>query len=174
MRAREQEGLFLEWLGDHKRLMLKVVRAYAASLEDQNDLFQEVLLQVWRSIPGFAAKSKVSTWIYKVSLNTALAWKRSEIKHRSRRGHVMMLDEFPDLREGAAESTQHRETVERLYEEIRRLPGLDGPLALLYLDGLSYREMAEILGISESNVGVKLNRIKKQLRKTLKGQTDGA
>jgi RNA polymerase sigma-70 factor (ECF subfamily) len=171
--ASEQERLFKQWLGEHKGLMFKVVRAYAASPQDQDDLFQEILLQVWSSIPAFRGNAMVSTWIYRVALNTAFAWKRGEKKHRRRHQPLMAANQTPDLEEDRPNAQRNRELLDFLYAEIRRLPKVESSLVLLYLDGLSYREMADVLGISETNVGVKLNRIKKRLAESLKGAADG-
>ncbi len=173
MLASERDRLFKQWLGEHKGLMFKVVRAYAASPEDQDDLFQEILLQVWSSIPAFQGKAKVSTWIYKVALNTAFAWKRGEKKHRRRHQPLIATNEKLGLDEERSDAQRNREILNALYAEIRKLPKVESSLMLLYLDGLSYREMADVLGISEANVGVKLNRTRKRLAESLKGAADG-
>jgi RNA polymerase sigma-70 factor (ECF subfamily) len=170
MLASEQEGLFKQWLDGHKGLMFKVVRAFAATPEDQDDLFQEILMQLWLSMPSFRGEAKASTWIYRVAVNTALAWNRDERKRRRR--HTVLVREH-DARVPRQDGSETQEMVDWLYGEIRKLPRMDGLLVLLYLDGLSYREMAEILGISEGNVGVKLNRIKKRLAKAMKGTGHG-
>jgi RNA polymerase sigma-70 factor (ECF subfamily) len=171
--ASERDRLFKQWLGEHKGLMFKVVRAYAASPEDQDDLFQEILLQVWSSIPAFQGKAKISTWIYRVALNTAFVWKRGEKKHRRRHQLLIAANQEPNLDEDRADAQRKREILDSLYAEIRKLPKVECSLVLLYLDGLSYREMADVLGISETNVGVKLNRIKKRLAESLKGGAGG-
>lgn len=172
MLASEHDRLFKRWLGEHKGLMFKVVRAYAASPEDQDDLFQEILLQVWSSIPAFRGHAKVSTWVYRVALNTAFAWKRADKKHR-RRQPLIAANETRDLSSERPDAQRNREILNALYAEIRKLPKVESSLVLLYLDGLSYREMADVLGISETNVGVKLNRTKKRLAESLKGAADG-
>jgi RNA polymerase sigma-70 factor (ECF subfamily) len=165
--------LFKRWLAEHKGLMFKVVRAYAASPEDQDDLFQEILLQVWSSIPAFRGNAKVSTWVYRVALNTAFAWKRGEKKHRRRYQPLIAANQKPSPDEDRPDAQRNREILKSLYGEIRRLPKVECSLVLLYLDGLSYREIGNVLGISETNVGVKLNRIKKRLVESLKGTLDG-
>ena len=169
----QQERLFRQWLGEHKGLMFKVVRAYAATPEDQDDLFQEILLQLWSSIPAFQGKAKVSTWIYRVALNTAFAWKRGEKKHWRRHQALIAANQEPGPAKDQPDAQRNREILHSLYVEIRKLPKVESSLVLLYLDGLSYREMADVLGISESNVGVKLNRTKKRLAQSLKGAADG-
>jgi RNA polymerase sigma-70 factor (ECF subfamily) len=161
------ETIFKRWLGEHQGLIFKVVRAYADMLEDQDDLFQEILLQLWFSIPNFQGKAKVSTWIYRVALNTALVWNRNEKRRRKYSATMTVFNPQQNNNSGQSE-----EIIGRLYEVIRKLPKIDASMVLMYLDGLAYSEMAEILGISESNVGVKLNRAKKQLALLLEGLID--
>jgi RNA polymerase sigma-70 factor (ECF subfamily) len=160
------ETIFKQWLNEHLGLILRVVRAYSAIAEDQDDLFQEILLQIWLSIPRFGERAKVSTWVYRVALNTALVWTRGK---KRRREHTSRLTMLPAARSSTG---QPGEIIERLYEAIRKLPKVDASVVLMHLDGLPYSEMAEILGISESNVGVKLNRAKKQLALILNGFID--
>jgi RNA polymerase sigma-70 factor (ECF subfamily) len=151
---------------------LKVVRGCAAAPQDQDDLFQDVLLQIWSSIPAFRGEAKETTWIYRVAFNTALAWRR--VERRRRQGHETFLkfDVSPQMQASHVDLLPEQEIVEQLYAAIRRLPKVDASLALMHLDGLSYSEMAEVLGISENYIGVKLNRIRKQLAEQLKGVSD--
>jgi RNA polymerase sigma-70 factor (ECF subfamily) len=172
MTAQEQETIFRRWLAAHLGLILKVVRGCAAAPQDQDDLFQDVCLQVWQSIPAFRGEARETTWIYRVAFNTALAWRRGE--RRRREGHETFLkfDVSPQTQPSHAEALPEQEIVERLYAAIRQLTKVDASLALMHLDGLSYSEMAEVLGISENYIGVKLNRIRKQLAEQLKGVSD--
>ena len=168
MDVSEREFIFRRWLAEHAGLMWKVVRAFAAGAEDQEDLLQEIALQLWMSLPAFRGEAKESTWIYRVAFNTALVWKRDEKRRQAKH------EKFFELNVGPGLSPEHtaaapEELVQQLYAAIRQLPKLDASLALMHLDGLSYREMSEVLGISESHVGVKLNRIRKQLGGMLKG-----
>jgi RNA polymerase sigma-70 factor (ECF subfamily) len=171
MTGQEREAIFRRWLEAHLGLMLKVVRGCAAP-QDQDDLFQDVLLQVWLSIPAFRGEAKETTWIYRVAFNTALAWRRGE--RRRREGHERFaLMEMPAQEQPShVDSLVDQEIVARLYTAIRSLPKVDASLALMHLDGVSYHEMAEVLGVSENYVGVKLNRIRKQLAEQLKGAND--
>jgi RNA polymerase sigma-70 factor (ECF subfamily) len=173
MLADKQEIQFRQWLGEHKNLMFKVVRAHAASPQDQDDLFQEILLHLWSSIPSYNGKAKETTWIYKVALNTALVWKRDQKRRRKRyHGLTIDFDEMSDARQNCCDSIQARQVIVQVYAAIRELPKIDSSIILMSLDGMSYHEMAEILGISTSNVGVRLNRAKKQLAGLLKGLVD--
>lgn len=158
---------FRQWLDKHTGLLVKVVRSFAEGPADQDDLFQEVLLQVWQSLPNFREDSKPTTWLYRVALNTALAWKRGEKKRRFRQGSLSISDVAAPS-DPSAEAERNDRIVEQLYTAIRALPPAKRALVVLYLDGFSYREIAEVVGISESNVGVSLNRIKKDLAATVK------
>jgi RNA polymerase sigma-70 factor (ECF subfamily) len=172
MTAQEQETIFRRWLAAHPGLILKVVRGCAADPQDQDDLFQDVCLQLWQSIPAFRGEAKETTWIYRVAFNTALAWRRGE--RRRREGHETFLkfDVSPQTQPSHTERPPEQEIVGQLYTAIRQLPKVDASLALMHLDGLSYAEMAEVLGISENYIGVKLNRVRKQLGEQLKGISD--
>lgn len=166
MTCEEQDAQFQRWLRDHVGLVLKVVRASAQTLHDQEDLLQDVLVNLWSSIPNFRGDSKETTWIYRVSINTALVWQRSE--RRRQRHHAMLLSEATATTLSSPdEERADNELIERLYAAIRQLPKVDASLALMHLDGLSYQEMSEVLEISENYIGVKLTRIRKQLAEQL-------
>ncbi len=161
--------IFRRWLAEHSGLMWKVVRAFTATPQDAEDLLQEIALQLWMSLPAFRGEAKESTWIYRVAFNTALGWKRDEKRRHAKHEKFFELNDAPGFSAGHSASTRDEELVQQLYAAIRQLPKLDASLALMHLDGLSYREMSDVLGITESNVGVKLNRIRKQLAEMLKG-----
>jgi RNA polymerase sigma-70 factor (ECF subfamily) len=154
---KEQQHIFENWLDQHKALVFKVVRAYAFAATDQDDLFQEITIQVWHSIPTFRQESSVTTWIYRISLNTAIKWVRKERKH----AQAETLDNVQHILQES--KIQMDDRLGWLYQEIHQLDEIDRSITLLLLDGFSYKEMADILGITQSNVGVKINRIKKYL-----------
>jgi RNA polymerase sigma-70 factor (ECF subfamily) len=154
---KEQKHIFENWLDQHKALIFKIVRVYAFGAMDQDDLFQEITIQVWNSIPAFRQESSVTTWIYRISLNTAVKWIRKEKKHSK----IETLDTVQHILSDGGVKVDER--LAWLYEEIHKLDEIDRSITLLLLDNLSYKEMADILGITESNVGVKINRIKKHL-----------
>jgi RNA polymerase sigma-70 factor (ECF subfamily) len=171
MSAQEQEAIFRRWLDAHLGLILKIIRGCAAP-QDQDDLFQDVLLQLWSSIPAFRGDAKETTWIYRVAFNTALAWRRGEQRRRVKHETFLKLDASPQWQPSHADALSAQEMVTQLYMAIRELPKMDASLALMHLDGLSYQQMAEVLGITENYVGVKLNRIRQQLAEKLKGASD--
>jgi RNA polymerase sigma-70 factor, ECF subfamily len=170
----DYESQFRLVLEEHSGLLFKVVRSFTVGPPDSDDLLQEVLLQVWMSLPSFRGQSKTTTWLYRVALNTALAWKRRETKHRDRSQALPLAFEVIDKGAPSAESQAEQEAIQRMYEAVRALAPADRALVLLYLDGLSYADMAEVIGISESNVGVRLNRIKKLLAARLNETQDVA
>ena len=172
MTVTEQEQCFRQWLAAHQGLLWRVARSFASTMQDQEDLIQDMLLQLWRSVPTFRGDSKESTWIYRLAFNTALVWQRSEkrrrLKHEAFSLHSLLARDASD----SMASQDEEARLGQLYQAIRELPKLDASLALMLLDGLSYRAMSEVLGISENHVGVRLHRIRKQLTDRLKGQTD--
>ena len=161
----EQQRQFTDWLREHSAILHHVVNGFAAG-DDRNDLLQEVLLAVWKSIPAFRGQAKPTTYLYRVSHNAALLWIRTEKNYRRR---IEKFSAEPACEFAGEPDVLTDERLMKLYAAIRQLKPVDRSLILLSLDGLSYREMAEVLGLSESNVGVKLNRIKIQLTQTLKG-----
>ena len=158
MTEHRQNDVFNDWLKRHKAILFKVVRAYAFNLEDQEDLFQEIAVQIWRSVPKFRNDCAVTTWMYRIALNTALKWSGKERKHQDGRQDLSYTEHILTEQSGLKD-----ERLDWLYEEIARLDEVDRSLCLLLLDGFSYKEMSKIVGISESYVGVRINRIKKHL-----------
>jgi RNA polymerase sigma-70 factor (ECF subfamily) len=154
----ERERIFGDWLAGHKGILFKVVHAYAFEHADRQDLFQEIVIQVWRSVDAFRGESSVPTWIYRVALNTAMAWTRKEDRHQRGKQPLAVVEGLLTTASAAPDPR-----VEWLYRQIAQLKDVDRSVALLLLDGFSYKEIAAIVGITESNVGVKINRIKSAL-----------
>ena len=151
---------------------MKVARAYTLTHEECQDLAQEILLEAWRSLPKFEHRASAATWFYRVALHTAMNWKRKDNPRRSSQRPLLEVHDAATDKSNSAEQAQQQEIVDQLYCAIHQLPKTDAALVLLYLDELSYREMADVLGISESNVGVKLNRAKKALSELMRGKPD--
>ena len=148
---------FIVLIREHERLVHKVCSVYTSEKEDREDLFQEIILQAWISFPKFKHASKVSTWLYRVALNTAINHKRKDRKHIK----TLDLEGLHDVRESTDPFAEEYKILHRLIGE---LPTLEKALVLLYLDDRSYQEIAEIMGLSASNVGTKLARIKAKMK----------
>jgi len=164
----ERNQIFEGWIEAHKAILFKVARAYGTSHADREDLFQEIALQVWHSVEAFRGDAAPATWIYRVALNTAIAWKRKGRKHDRGRQDIEVVAGL------LIEPPGRDPRLEWIYQRIAELDEVNRSLALLMLDGFSYRDMSQILGLSESNVGVKINRIKAALSAQLaKEEHDG-
>ena len=159
MHDSERDRVFGEWLAGHKGILFKVVHAYAFEHADRQDLFQEIAIQLWRSVDTFRGESSVPTWMYRVALNTAIAWTRKEGRHQRGKQSIEVVEGL--LTTASSDGLDPR--VEWLYHQIAQLKDVDRSVALLLLDGFSYKEIASVVGLTESNVGVKINRIKSAL-----------
>ncbi|QEH42885.1 RNA polymerase sigma factor [Chitinophaga sp. XS-30] len=147
---------FIQQIDQHQHILHKICRLYRDSKEDREDLFQEMVLQLWKAAPSFEGRSKFSTWMYRIALSTAL------LDFRKKRPPVFYPEILPDRPEHQPEQSME---AEQLMEALKKLEDADKALITLYLEDLSYQEIAEITGISENYVGVKLNRIKVKLQK---------
>lgn len=145
-------------VSDHSSLIYKVCNAYATGSYEMNDLYQDILLNMWKSYPTFRGESKLSTWIYQVSLHTAVSALRKQTKHRS---HIQLTTELENI---LISEDSKSEQIKEMYNLIRKLDKYDRALILLWLDDLSYQEIADILGITRSNVATKINRVKNKLK----------
>lgn len=151
---------FAELLERHKGILHKISGAYCYNTEDRKDLMQDIAVQVWRSLPRYNPQYKITTWIYRIALNVAISWyrKNKPFLHQT----VELTDSLQII---DPTSTKDQEmSILQLHQFIQGLKELDKALMLLYLEETSYTEMAEILGISLTNVSTKISRIKKQLQ----------
>jgi RNA polymerase sigma-70 factor (ECF subfamily) len=167
-----QESLFQAWLSDHRGILAKVTRSFARTPSEAADLGQELLLRLWMSLPSFAGQAKPSTWIYRVCLNSAISWRRAANRRESRIDSAASIDGIAVNGASPADSAGDRDLLDRLYSAIHAMSDCDRALVLLMLDGLAYREIAEVTGLSENNVGVSLTRARSRLSAHMKGITD--
>ena len=144
----------------------KVTRIYCDNEDDRKDLFQEILIQLWRSYDKFREQSKFSTWMYRVAINTAITNFKKEAKSRKKseigKDLYLLADEPYD--------EEKEEHLKLLYEAINQLTGIEKSITLLYLEDKQYEEISEITGISQNYVRVKMNRIKKKLESYVKSK----
>jgi len=151
---------FLELVDENKKLIFKVSHMYCDRTIDKKDLFQEIIANLWKAYPSFKGNSKVSTWIYRISINTAVSWFRDYIKGVN---HIEYTNLIPQITDDSAIDDLN----EVLYSAISFLGKLDKAIILLHLDGYSYFEISEIIGLTETNVATKINRIKLKLKNHL-------
>ena len=164
----DDEEMFLRLIEQHRGIIRKVALGYSNTTADRNDLTQEIMLQLWKAYPRYSPERPFSTWMYRIALNVAISFLRANTRPVRQ---TMPLDEID--REFAAENEADPEMDERvalLQHVIATLDPLNRALLLLYLDDHSYREIASILGITETNVATKLNRLKERLRQNLTNQ----
>ena len=154
MTTPERQERFRTLLDSHKGILYKVCHSYCQDRHDREDLAQEIIMQLWLSFRRFDEQYRFSTWMYRIALNVAISFYRRE----SVRTHHLISDERYVL--GAIDETKGEpEDVQLLYKFIEKLDELDKALVLLYLDGNSYEEIAGVLGITQTNVATKLNRL---------------
>ena len=153
-----REAMFRDVVERYTPLIAKVCYMYARSLDDFNDLQQEVLANLWTSSDGFANRSKLSTWIYRVCINTCItcsARMRRHSEHESLSEQMSLIDESPE----------RLEQLREMYRLIERLDPLEKALIMLWLDGTAYDEIGQIMGITKANVGIRIHRVKDKLTK---------
>lgn len=154
---------FISLIEQHQGIIYKVSKMYCDKEECRQDLFQDILVQLWQSYPSFNNNSKFSTWMYKVALNTALAQFKKEKKKPEESVSNIPTNIIEE--DSYKEKENQRELIQKA---ISKLNKAEKAIIILYMDDYSYEEIAEITGITTSNVGVKINRIKTKLQKILK------
>ncbi len=153
---------FTKAILDYQGLLYKISLLYTDNPQDREDLYQEMVYQLWKSYDSFKAFSKLSTWMYRVALNTAIY----QLKKSKRTVATTAID--PNLHPMAEYSDQaDEENLKRIYNQIQKLNLLEKGIILLYLEGKSHEEISEIIGLSKSNVGTRISRIKEKLKKQL-------
>ncbi|WBV53582.1 RNA polymerase sigma factor [Chryseobacterium gambrini] len=162
------EKEFLEKIEKHKGVIFKISKMYMDNPDDQNDLYQEIIYQAWKSYSDFQKKSEFSTWLYRTALNTAIVFLRSEkkrsfIQNQSIENLRVQQDSYNDAED---------RNMKMMYEAIHQLSPIDKALIFFYLEDFPGKEIAKQLGITEVNARVKLNRAKTKLKEIIEKQTD--
>lgn len=161
MRYTQEE--FLKQINENRGIIHKVTKMYMDNALDQEDLFQEIVMQLWKAYPSFKGTSKFSTWMYKVALNTAIVF----FKKDNRKVDKASLNEQIDIVDND-ESADKEEKLAYLYKAVQELNQIEKALIFLFLENQSHREIAQNLGITEVNARVKLNRTKEKLQQIIK------
>lgn len=166
MKEKEQE--FLNRIESHKGILYKVSKMYMDNHDDQQDLFQEIVCQLWKSYDSFRNESQFSTWMYRVAVNTAIIFLKKEKRK---------VDKYEiaseNIKEDEGDSHIKESQIDHFYKAVQKLEKIDKAIIFYQLEGFSHREIGENLGISEGNARVKLNRAKDKLKEIIKNQGYG-
>jgi len=164
-----QEEEFVRQVQANQGIIQKICRLYGQTRHDREDLFQEIIVQLWKAVPKFQEQSRFSTWLYRVALNTAISDFR-----KKRRTLAVIQTEVASLEIESELIDDKDERLKTLYAAISRLQEIDKAIVMLYLEDKSYDEMEDILGISASTLRVRMNRIKEKLRELTKNTSHGS
>lgn len=157
----KNRDIFISILDNHKRIIFKIVNSYCRDTEDRQDLIQEIIVQLWISFDKYDDRFKLSTWIYRIALNTSISFYR---KNKARKQSTVTVSPILETTLKADDPDTDNRDFKKLQGFIQQLKEVDKALILLYLDGLAQKEIAEIIGISPTNVGTKIERIKRKLK----------
>ena len=157
--SNNKEARFESLLSEHKGILYKIARSYSYCREDQRDLIQDITLQLWRSFDSYDPTFKLSTWVYRVAMNTAISFLRSDSLRKKHHitTDVMLIDE--------PQESGNEELMLEIQRMLQRLNKFDRAMFIMHLDGLDYAAISDVLKISASNVATRLSRIKQQLNK---------
>jgi RNA polymerase sigma-70 factor (ECF subfamily) len=161
-----EEKKFINLINQHQGLIHKVCFMYEHDADGRNDLFQEIVLQLWKSFPSFRGEAKITTWMYRIALNTAISGYRRQVRHIK----------TEDLSERHFNISEHysgderEEDFQRLQAAIRQLSEIERAMIMMALEEIPYDEIAETIGITQNNVRVRMNRIREKLKKIMSKQ----
>jgi RNA polymerase sigma factor (sigma-70 family) len=165
---KEKEQYFLNRIESHKGILYKVSKMYMDNHDDQQDLFQEIICQLWKSYDSFRNESQFSTWMYRVAVNTAIVFLKKEKRK---------VDKYEiaseNIKDDEGDSHIKESQIDHFYKAVQKLEKIDKAIIFYQLEGFSHKEIGENLGISEGNARVKLNRAKEKLKEIIKNQGYG-
>jgi RNA polymerase sigma factor (sigma-70 family) len=170
MQQKTQQEVFQALIQQHTGLLYKVATLYCHNAAERQDLLQDIQLQIWLALPRYNPAFKMSTWLYRIALNVSIShWRKSAVRQKNTT-ELFAAADYPAASEET--TTESEQQFQSLLSAIHALKPLDKALMVLYMEGKSHAEIAEILGISVSNTGTRIGRVKDQLKKQL-SQTDG-
>jgi RNA polymerase sigma-70 factor (ECF subfamily) len=165
----DYEQTLRRWLSEHRGILIRLSRAYAAPCEEE-DLMQDIVLALWRSLPGFRGAAKPSTWIFQVALNVALSSRRAA----SRRPTLDQVDDLPEQPVGGEDDAMSKLALSAVWRALKTMAPIDRAVLLMALEGSSQQDIADVLGVSVSNAGVKLHRARRRLQDLMSPPDAGA
>lgn len=165
---KEKEQAFLRRMNEHKGILFKVSKMYMDQPDDQEDLFQEIVLQLWKAYDSFKGDSQFSTWMYRVAINTAIVYFKKE-----KRKPIQQAFTTEHIADQPSNTEEQESQINHFYRAVQQLDKIDKAIIFYQLEGYSHREIGQNLGISEGNARVKLNRAKEKLKQIIKKQGYG-
>lgn len=169
MNSHKQKEEFIKLISEHQDLIRKVAAIYYRNKADQEDAFQEILVSLWQAYPTFRGESKFSTWLYRVALNTVISgFRKASNKVHKNQSDIHITDELL-----GPSKEDLSEEIDCLYQAIEHLSDIEKAIIMLYMEEKTYDDIADIMGMTRTNVGVKINRIKKKLKKIYKRVANG-
>jgi RNA polymerase sigma-70 factor (ECF subfamily) len=168
MHQNDSQHEFLQLIEQHRGILVKICSLYARLPEEREDLFQEIIIQLWKAWPSFKGLSKFSTWMYRIALNTSISGLRKKKAELIYMDHLQIPETVTD------DDANRREQISALYKAIRELPEIDRAVVMLYLEDHSYEDMEEILGISQGTLRVKMARAREKIKRTIQTMEYGA
>jgi RNA polymerase sigma factor (sigma-70 family) len=161
MSTQPHRELFIKLIQENKRIIFRICNSYCPKREERDDLAQEIVYQLWKSIDDFNPDFKFTTWMYRIALNVAISFYRKDKKT----GRIIPFEEnLMELKDDAGTSMETEKNFSLMHQFIGELKEIDKSIVILYLDDKSYKEIAEITGLTETNIATKINRIKETLR----------
>lgn len=154
-----EKKIFLDLIQENKKILFKICNSYCFNKEEREDLAQDIIYNLWKSYQRYKPEFKFSTWMYRIALNVAISYYRKE---KTSKSHITITEHLIVFEE--TKDTEEETNLNLLFKFINNLKEIDRSIMLLYLDDKSYKEIAEVTGISESNVATKINRIKEKLK----------
>jgi RNA polymerase sigma-70 factor (ECF subfamily) len=169
LNSHKQKEEFIKLISEHQDLIRKVAAIYYRNKADQEDAFQEILVSLWQAYPTFRGESKFSTWLYRVALNTVISgFRKASNKVHKNQSDIHITDELL-----GPSKEDLSEEIDCLYQAIEHLSDIEKAIIMLYMEEKTYDDIADIMGMTRTNVGVKINRIKKKLKKIYKRVANG-
>lgn len=161
MNPHPDKEIFIQLIEENKRIIFKICNSYCPQQKDRDDLAQEIVYQLWKSFDGYNPDFRFTTWMYRIALNVAISYYRKQKQSSNR---ISFIEHLMDLKDDTDTSEETETNFNLLHQFISELKEIDKSILILYLEDKSYKEIAEIIGLTETNVATKINRIKEILR----------
>jgi RNA polymerase sigma-70 factor (ECF subfamily) len=162
--SQKEDSKIMQLIEEHKGIIISICHAFCKERTDQDDLAQEIIIRIWEGYHHYQTQFKFSTWMYRVALNVAISYNRNNQKWKD---HIILSESSLEEISTSDEKSSREESLQLLYQKVSALKPIDKALMLLYFEEKSYKEISEIIGITETNVATRIGRIKERLKQDL-------